>query len=117
MLVLALAYPGSWSALTVSLSWSVLTVSLSSLITVFFHLIVALPRALPPPAFLLWNDRHCLTQGPKWRNSQRNSDQNCARIKDVLAITVRREFLFWRKVGHDYTENMAILEQTLSVST
>jgi hypothetical protein len=34
------------------------------------------------------------TQGPKWRNSQRDSDQNCARIQDVLAIIVRQEFLF-----------------------
>jgi hypothetical protein len=49
-----------------------------------------------------------MTQRPKWRNSQRDSDQNCARIEDVLAITVRRELLFWRKVGRDSTENMAI---------
>ena len=57
------------------------------------------------------------TQRPKRRDSQRDSDQNCARTEDVLAITVRREFLFWRKVGRNSTENKAILEQTLSVST
>ncbi len=39
------------------------------------------------------------------------------KIKDVLGITVRRGFLFWREVGRDFTENVAILEQTLSVST
>ncbi len=56
-------------------------------------------------------------QRPKWRNSQHDSDQNCARIKDVLVITVRRQFLFRHKVGRNSTENMAILEQTISVST
>jgi hypothetical protein len=50
-------------------------------------------------------------------HSQRNSDQNRASIEDVLAITVRQEFLFWRKVERNSTENKAILEQTLSVST
>jgi hypothetical protein len=43
--------------------------------------------------------------------------KNCARTEDVLAINVRQEFLFRRKVGRDSTENKAILEQTLSVST
>jgi hypothetical protein len=62
-------------------------------------------------------DSHIHTQRPKRRDSQRDSDQNHARTEDVLAITVRREFLFWRKVGHNSTENKAILEQTLSVST
>ncbi len=57
------------------------------------------------------------SQRPKWRNSQRNSDQNCTRTEDVLAITVRQEFLFQREVGHNSTENKAILEQTLSVFT
>jgi hypothetical protein len=57
------------------------------------------------------------TKRPKRHNSQRDSDQNCARTEEVLAITVRREFLFWRKVGRDSTENKAILEQTLSFST
>jgi hypothetical protein len=57
------------------------------------------------------------TQQLKRRNSQRDSNQNCARMKDLLAITGRQEFLFRRKVGHNSTENMAILEQTLSVST
>jgi hypothetical protein len=57
------------------------------------------------------------TQRPKRRNSWRNFNQNCAIIEDVLAITVRQEFLFRRKVGRDSTENMAILEQTLLVST
>jgi hypothetical protein len=65
-----------------------------------------LPKQYSPP-----------TQGQKWRNSQPDNDQNSARIKDVLAVTVRQEFLFWHKVGHDSTENMAILEQTSSVST
>jgi hypothetical protein len=57
------------------------------------------------------------SQRPKQRNSQRNSDQNCARTEDVLAITVRQEFLFWCKVGRNSTENKAVSEQTLSVST
>jgi hypothetical protein len=57
------------------------------------------------------------TQRPKRHNSQRNSDQNCTRIEDVLAITVRQDFLSRRKVGRNSTENKAILEQTLSVST
>jgi hypothetical protein len=56
------------------------------------------------------------SQWPKWRDSQRDSDQNCTRTEDVLAITVRQEFLFRRKVGRYSTENKAILEQTLSVS-
>jgi hypothetical protein len=56
------------------------------------------------------------TQRPKRCNSQHNSDQNCATIEDVLAITVRQEFLFQRKVGRNSTENKAILEQTLAVS-
>jgi hypothetical protein len=56
------------------------------------------------------------TQRPKWRDSQRDSDQNCARTEDVLAITVRQEFLFQHKAGRNSTENKAILEQTLSVS-
>ena len=58
-----------------------------------------------------------VTQRPKRRDSQRDSDQNCARTEDVLAITVRQEFLFRRKVGCNSTENKAILEQTLSIST
>ncbi len=57
------------------------------------------------------------TQWPKRRDSQRDSDQNRARTEDVLAITVRQEFLFQRKVGRNSTENKAILGQTLSVST
>jgi hypothetical protein len=57
------------------------------------------------------------TQRAKRRNSQCDSDQNRARTEDVLAITVRPEFLCWRKVGRNSTENKAILEQTLSVST
>ena len=56
-------------------------------------------------------------QRPKQRNCQRNSGQNCARTEDVLAITLRRQFLFWREVWQDSTENKAILEQTLSVFT
>jgi hypothetical protein len=57
------------------------------------------------------------TQRPKRHNSQRDSDQYCARTEDVLAITLRQEFLIWCKAGHNSTENKAILEQTLSVST
>ncbi len=56
-------------------------------------------------------------QRPKRRDSQRNSDQNCTRTEDVLAITVRWEFLFRRKVGRNSTKNKAILERTLSIST
>jgi hypothetical protein len=56
-------------------------------------------------------------QQPKRHNSQRNSDQNHARTEDVLAITVRQEFLFRREIGRNSTKNKAILEQTLSVST
>jgi hypothetical protein len=56
-------------------------------------------------------------QRPKRRNSQRDSNQNHARTEDVLAITLRGEFLFWRKVWHDSTKNKATLEQTLAVST
>jgi hypothetical protein len=57
------------------------------------------------------------TQRPKRHDSQRNFDQNRARTEDILAITVRQEFLFRHKVGRNSTENKAILEQTLSVST
>jgi hypothetical protein len=57
------------------------------------------------------------SQRPKRRDSQRNSDQNCARTEDVLAITLRQELLFWRDVRCNSTEIKAILEQTLSVST
>ncbi len=58
-----------------------------------------------------------MSQRPKRCDSQHNSDQNRAKTEDVLAITVRREFLFRHELGRDSTENKAILEQTLSVST
>ncbi len=56
------------------------------------------------------------TQRPKRRNSQRDSDENCTRTEDVLAITLRQEFFFWCKVWRNFTENKPILEQTVSVS-